>query len=182
MYTPKEWKNTPKDWSSTLDSWICKENMFWNILHLSKSDFKRSRIINPPTPPHPLSFLGFCHGNVFDDEWPAHKSVSVKKRKKKITWTFGKTEMLLLVLSQSVEMNGHRYASLLKKLFPCCEVSPHSNFPVVWFVTTFLFLNCVALFSCKENSPSRVNDYQWNVSTPWDISYHLKNGSKLFVS
>lgn len=83
MYTPKEWKNTPKDWSSTLDSWICKENMFWNILHLSKSDFKRSRIINPPTPPHPLSFLGFCHGNVFDDEWPAHKSVSVKKRKKR---------------------------------------------------------------------------------------------------
>lgn len=87
MYTPKEWKKTLKDWSSTLDSWfffwICKENMFWNILHLSKSDWflKRSRIIisSPPLPP--LVFLGSCHCNVFDDEWPAHKSVSVLEKR-----------------------------------------------------------------------------------------------------
>lgn len=59
--------------------------------------------------------MGSCHCNVFDDEWPAHKSVSVLEKRSREH--FGKTEMLLLVTSQSVKMNGRQYASLLKKLF-----------------------------------------------------------------
>lgn len=137
MYTPKEWKNTLKDWSSTLGSWILefvKRTCFEICCICQKSDFKRDQgISRQPSPPSWVSVTAMflmMNGLLLN--------LSVYLRKKKITWTFGTTEMLLLVTSQSVKMNGHQYASLLKKI-PCCEVSPYSNFPVVWFVTTFSF-------------------------------------------
>lgn len=136
MYTPKEWENTPKDWSSTLDSWICKENMFWNILHLSKSDFKRSRIITPP----PLAFLlGFLSQQCFW-WWMACSVYQRKKKEKK------KDHMNIWknwnAASGSESISENEWPSVCKfaeETFPYCEVSPHSNFPVVWFVTTFSF-------------------------------------------
>lgn len=67
--------------------------------------------------------------------------------------------MLLLVTSQSVKNEWPSVCKFAQKTFPCCEVSPYSNFSSCMVCYNFLFINCVALFNCKENSPLHVNDY-----------------------
>lgn len=92
-----------------------------------------------PPPQHHLSFLGFCHCNVFDDEWPAHTFVSVLEKKDHVNIWKKKNENAAFGYESISENEWPSVCKFAQKTVPCREVPPYSNFPVVWFVTTFSF-------------------------------------------
>lgn len=113
-----------KDWSSTLDVGILfvKRPCFLNILHLSKPDwFSRSKIIIF------IPSLSSCHCNIFYNEWPAQKSVSVLQKETDHVniWNNWNAASGYKSISENEWPSVCKFA---QKHFSWCEVSPYSNF------------------------------------------------------